>query len=135
MDNLDKASDYIKSYFQEKVLSNYSMSDWKETYFLKRTDSSAMLKKWSVLGKHFTPTHVEPEINSGDPWVASLLLQYMWRVKDADIPVRVSIFRDQVQFVQIVDMFNVSRHYGNDFDFIDEFKKTVELMLALGAQK
>lgn len=135
MDNLYKASDYIQNYFQNKVLSNYSMIDWKETLFLKKTDSEAMLKKWQKLGKHFVPSFVEPEIIGGDEWVPSLMLQYQWRVKDADIPVRVSIVRNQVQYVEIVDMFGVSKHYGESFDFVDEFKKTVELMLALSSKQ
>lgn len=135
MDNLYKASDYIKNYFQSKVLCDYSMNKWKETLLLKRTDSKAMLEKWNLLGRHFVPSFVEPDIVCGDEWVPSLMLQYLWRVKNADVPVRVSIFRDQVQYVEIVDMFNVAKHFGEDFDFVDEFKKTVELVVALSPQK
>ncbi len=131
MDNLFKASQHIKTYFQEKVLHNYSLNVWKETLLLKKIDSKAMLEKWSVLGAHFVPTYVEPDIICGDEWTPSLMLQYMWRVQGTEIPVRITIFRDEVKFVEICDMFKVAEHFGDTFDFIDEFKKTVELMLAL----
>ena len=59
------------------------------------------------------------------------MLTYKWTIKDAEIPVRFTICNNEIQFVEITDMFNVAKLFGKNFDFIKEFEKNVVLIKAL----
>ncbi len=134
MENIYKAQDYIKNYVSNTILPNYKFNDWKETLVLKRNnDKEALHKKWDIFTKKFFPFWIEPDIISSGDWVPALMLTYKWTIKDAEIPVRFTICNNEIQYVEITDMFAVAKHFGNDFDFIKEFEKNVVLIKALSS--
>lgn len=132
MDNIFKAQNYIKDFVSNAILPNYKFNDWKESLVLKRNNNQdALKKKWDIFNKSFVPIWVEPDIIANGDWVPALMLTYKWTIKDAEIPVRFTICNKQIQYVEIVDMFAVAEHFGDHFDFIKEFEKSVVLMKAL----
>ena len=134
MDNIYKAQEYIKDYVSKTILPNYKFNDWKESLVLKRNnDKEALNKKWDIFGSKFVAIWVEPDIISAGDWVPSIMLTYKWTIKGAEFPVRFTICKNEIQFVEITDMFAVSKHFGEDFDFVKEFEKNVVLMKALSS--
>jgi hypothetical protein len=132
MDEIYKAQDYIKDFVSKTILPNYKFNDWKESLVLKRNkDNDALLKKWDIFTNKFIPIWIEPDIIANGDWVPALMLTYKWTIKDAEIPVRFTICNNEIQFVEITDMFNVAKHFGKDFDFVKEFEKNIVLIKAL----
>jgi glycogen synthase len=134
MDNIYKAQDYIKDFVAKVILPTYKFKDWKESLVLSRNkDQDALHKKWDIFGKAFVPFWIEPDIISAGDWVPALMLTYRWNVKDTQIPVRFTICNNEIQYVEITDMFAVAKHFGEDFDFIKEFEKSVVLIKLLSS--
>ncbi len=132
MDNIFKAQDYIKNFVSKSILPTYKFNDWKESLVLSRNkDKDALHKKWDIFGKSFVPFWIEPDIISAGDWVPALMLTYRWNIKDAQIPVRFTICNNEIQYVEITDMFSVNEHFGEGFDFVNEFEKSVVLMTLL----
>lgn len=132
MDNIFKAQDYIKDFFSKTILPTYSFNDWKESLVLSRNkDKESLHKKWDIFGKSFVPFWIEPDIISAGDWVPALMLIYRWNIGDKQIPVRFTIYENKIQYVEITDMFVVAEHFGEDFDFIKEFEKSVVLIKLL----
>ena len=87
--------------------------------------------KMGIFTKKFMPIWIEPDIVANGDWFPALMLTYKWTIRDTEIPVRFTICNNEIQFVEITDMFAVAKHFGKDFDFIKEFAKNVVLIKAL----
>lgn len=129
MENIYKAQDYIKDFVTKSMLPTYKFNDWKESLVLSRTkQKDALHKKWDIFGKAFQPMWIEPDIISAGDWIPALMFMYKWKINDAEIPVRFTICNLEILQVEITDMFAVNDHFGKDFDFINEFEKSVVLV-------
>lgn len=134
MDNIYEAQDYINDFVSKTILPTYTFHDWKESLVLSRIkDKESLRNKWDIFGKAFVPLLIEPDINVAGDWIPALMLTYRWYIGDTHIHVRFAICNNQIQYVQITDMFAVSEKFGDDFDFIKEFEKSVVLIKLLSS--
>lgn len=129
MDNIYKAQDFIKNFVSKSILPKYKFSDWKDALVLSRNGKKdELLDKWNFYNKSFAPTWIEPDIIANGDWVPALMCTYRWTIKNAEIPVRFTIVNNEIQYVEIVSMFDVAKHFGEDFDFVNEFDKSVAML-------
>lgn len=129
MDNIYKAQDYIKDFVSKTILPKYKFNDWKDSLVLSRNkDTDTLLNKWNFYGNKFFPIWIEPDIIASGDWVPAISCTYRWTIKEANIPVRFTIVNNEIQYVEIVSMFDVAKHFGNDFDFVNEFDKSVAML-------
>jgi hypothetical protein len=129
MDNIYKAQDFIEDFLSKTILPKYKFSDWKESLVLSRNkDSDALLEKWNFYGNKFLPIWIEPDIIAAGDWVPAISCTYSWSIKDVNVRVRFTIVNNEIQYVEIVDMFNVANHFGKEFDFVNEFDKSIAML-------
>ncbi len=125
MDNIYKAQEYIREFLNKNLISDYEFEDWKETLVLSTNNNNkALLKKWDLFGKAFVPIFITPNIIAdNDKWSPCLSLTYRWSVKDSEISVRLTLVKNELRFVEIKDMFDVNKHFGDELDLVKEFDK------------
>jgi hypothetical protein len=132
MKNIVTAQSHIRDFVAKTILPTYKFNDWKESLVLSRTkQTQALLDKWDLFGKSFVPIWIEPDMIVAGDWVPGIMLTYKWRINNAEIPVRFTIANMEIQYVEITDMFKVAELFGDQFDFVNEFEKSVVLIKLL----
>ena len=132
MKNIISAQSYIRDFVAKTILPTYKFNDWKESLVLSRTQQTqALLDKWDLFGKSFVPMWIEPDMIVAGDWVPGIMLTYKWRINNAEIPVQFTIANMEIQYVEIMDMFKVTEFFGDEFDFVDEFEKSVVMIKLL----
>jgi len=62
---------------------------------------------------------------------------YKWTIKNTEVPVRVTIVKNEIKYVEVVDMFKVleffNKKYKEDFNFKNEFERDVVLVKLLSS--
>jgi len=65
------------------------------------------------------------------------MLVYKWTIKNTEVPVRVTIVKNEIKYVEVVDMFKVleffNKKYKEDFNFKNEFERDVVLVKLLSS--
>lgn len=133
MDNIFKLQEIVGEYVKKKLAENYSFELWKDTLVADRNeDDKSISKIWSFFSGKFNVAKVIADVSaSQDEWCPCLVIEFNWNIKSATIVFRVTLVKDHVQFVQVVDMMGVSEKYGKNFDFAKEFSSKVVMLDSL----
>ncbi len=133
MDNLFKLQEIVGEYVRKKLAENYSFELWKDTLVADRSgDDKSISKIWSFFSGKFNVAKVTADVSaSEDEWCPCLVIEFNWNIKSSKILFRVTLVKDQVQFVQVIDMMDISEQFGKNFDFHKEFSSKVVMFDSL----
>ncbi len=136
MKHIPILQDRIKLFLESKLAKNYTFEVWKDIVAACRNQNQReAIGKMNFLGDYLKVVDLIPEIRAvPEEWTPSLRVDLHWKFNDYTIPIRVTLVKDEVLFAQIVDMLNVLKHFGEDFDFAHHFQQNVELLDALKAR-
>ena len=134
MENIAKLQDYVSDYLDKDLGKFYSFDMWKDLLvMLRQAPKSAAAKSvFDRYGDVFKVRQVYADITATkEDWTPALSVEFDWKVKATTVGLRVMIVKNKVFYVQLLDMYNVVQKFGDDFDYVKEFEKTVVLMTAL----
>ena len=134
MENIAKLQDYIGNYLESELAKFYSFDVWKDLLVMLRQAprNTAAISVFDRYGDAFKVRQLYADITATqEDWTPALSVEFDWRLKGATIGFRVMIVKDKIFYVQLLDMYNVLQKFGDDFDYVKEFEKTVVLMTAL----
>lgn len=134
MENIAKLQDYVSDYLDKDLGKFYSFNVWKDLLvMLRQAPKSAEAKSvFDRYGDVFKVRQVYADITATkEDWTPALSVEFDWKVKATTVGLRVMIVKDKVFYVQLLDMYNVVQKFGDNFDYVKEFEKTVVLMTAL----
>lgn len=127
MEKIYEAQQVIKEFFEKEVLKKYSFDDWKATLVnCRNNDYKALSMQWNVIGSDVNLTSVIADVMaSNDKWDACAVLEYEWVVNKTKVSFRITLVKNEVRFVQIDDMLNITKTVGTKFSLTEEFNKVV----------
>jgi hypothetical protein len=130
MENIEALQECVKSFIENKLEENYNFYFWKDILVdFRNKDIKKSIDKWSFFGGDFCVVNLIPDVRAiKDEWTPSLHVDFQWRLNRFIIPFRAILVKDKVLYTQLVDMFNVMQHFGDDFDFANQFQKNVVLL-------
>lgn len=134
MENIAKLQDYVSDYLDKDLGKFYSFNVWKDLLvMLRQAPKSAKAKSvFDRYGDVFKVRQVYADITATkEDWTPALSVEFDWKVKATTVGLRVMIVKDKIFYVQLQDMYNAVQNFGDDFDYVKEFEKTVVLMTAL----
>ena len=134
MENIAKLQDYVSDYLDKDLGKFYSFNVWKDLLvMLRQAPKSAEAKSvFDRYGDVLKVRQVYADITATkEDWTPALSVEFDWKVKATTVGLRVMIVKDKVFYVQLLDMYNVVQKFGDNFDYVKEFEKTVVLMTAL----
>jgi hypothetical protein len=136
MNKIYELQEIVTQYISEKLSKNYNFDLWKETLVLEQNNQQEnMLKKWSFFYKTFYPQYITVGVQaSEDKWCPCIMAEFQWNLETAAIKFRIILIKNEVLSVQVIDMFDVSKIFGDNFDFKNKFNSEVILMDALSGK-
>ena len=134
MENIIKLQDYVKTFFEQELLDFYTFDIWKELLILLRQDqnSAEAHKIFERYGQALTVRRMFVDVRaSDDQWAPTLSIELDWKTQGSIVGFRAIIVKNEVMYVQVLDMLGASQSFGSKHDFVKEFDKTVVMMKAL----
>ena len=134
MENIAKLQDYVGDYLDKELDKFYSFDVWKDLLVMLRQapKNAAAISIFERYGDAFKIRRMDVDvIATKEDWTPALSVEFDWKVKATTVGLRVMIVKNKVFYVQLLDMYNVVQNFGDDFDYVKEFEKTVVLMRAL----
>lgn len=125
MDNIANLVSAVKSFFEKEVLFSYSFDRWKDTLIADRSsDRNALLEMWGFQVDSLSFKSASADVQATqDDWAPCLSLEYDLTLNDMTVPLQLTIAKDQLVNVQVVDMRTVLTQFGEDFDFANAFER------------
>ncbi len=133
MENIYKLEQAIKTFFTKEILSTYTFDDWKNCLVQVRNNELAAIRsKWDIFGEGFALVKFTPDVRATeDEWDPSLNLGYSWSVNGINIEIMLVIVKNELRFVICSDIPDMTSKLGDNFDFENEFEKSVEILYKL----
>lgn len=134
MDNIYALQESMTAFFKKDLENWVTFDTWKDTLCSTRDPLSgnSAVKIFDRYGDKLTPQTVDAEVQlTNDPWSPSFAIGFVWNHKDVNIKATVFFVAGEVIRTQVMDMFRVNAHFGDDYDFVKAFEKSVVLLSAL----
>jgi hypothetical protein len=134
MNNIADLQDYVGDYFEKEFAKFYDFKLWKNLLVMLRAapKNAEAFKLMSRFGDKLKVRQMTVDVRaSNDEWAPTLSIEYEWEHKDASLVIRVIVVKQEIYTVQLVDSFNVCEEFGEDYNFVNEFEKSVVLINAL----
>lgn len=134
MENLAKLQDYVCEYLENELTKFYSFKVWKDVLVMLRQapKNASAFEIFDRYGDALKVRMMTADVSAtNEDWVPTLSIDYEWKMKDVSLGLRAIIIRDKVHYVQLLNMMELDEKFGDEFDYVKEFEKTVVLMKAL----
>lgn len=131
MDNIYALQDSMTEFFSKEFENVLTFKVWKDILCLTRDPFSGTeaLKLFDRYGKNFIPRSVDADVRmSSDLWSPSLAIGFVWSHQGVNINMVVFFQSGEVLRTQVLDMHRVQNHFGDDYDFVKAFDKSVVLL-------
>lgn len=134
MQNIFDLQDFLKEFFNKEFKKFYDFDLWTRINASNGNPSEKeiVLKEFDRFRPSMVPVMFNVNVKgSPDPWAPCCQIEYDWKCQNNVISVVMLLVKDEILWLKVNDMKFVYSTFGGQFDFKDEFIKTVVLMNAL----
>lgn len=134
MQNIFDLQDFLKDFFNKELKKFYNFDLWSKVHACNGDSSEKenIQKQFDRFGTSLTPVMIDVNVKaSPDPWAPCCHIEYEWKCQNNVIGVVMLLVKDEIFWLKVNDMKFVYSTFGGQFDFKDEFIKTVVLVNAL----